>query len=144
MDFHQTLLRKDGRTGYYIPSQLRWRGDNKILNIKPCMGHISGTWELLLCEYWRKSIIIGEQNMDLKRLTGQSKWATSSPWFHWNCPISVKKRSFSRPVSLFKSIFCSPIIILFLQYSTFLEYGRSQKIGMANNWNLLGQVDQRI
>jgi hypothetical protein len=33
----------------------------------------------------------------------QSKWATSSPWFHWNCPISVKKRSFSRPVSLFKS-----------------------------------------
>jgi hypothetical protein len=32
----------------------------------------------------------------------QSKWATSSPWFHWNCPISVKKQSFSRPVSLFK------------------------------------------
>ena len=32
-------------------------------------------------------------------------------------PISVKKRSFSRPVSLFKSVFFSPIIIIFLQYS---------------------------
>jgi hypothetical protein len=31
--------------------------------------------------------------------------------------ISVKKQSFSRPVSLFKSVFISPIIILFLQYS---------------------------
>ena len=31
---------------------------NKILNIKPNIGHISGTWELLLCEYWRKSMII--------------------------------------------------------------------------------------
>jgi hypothetical protein len=47
----------------------------------------------------------------------QAKWATSSPWFQWNRPISVKKRSFSRPVSLFKSVFFSPIIILFLQYS---------------------------
>jgi hypothetical protein len=35
----------------------------------------------------------------------------------WNRPISVKKRSFSRPVSLFKSVFFSSIIILFLQYS---------------------------
>jgi hypothetical protein len=33
------------------------------------VGHISGTWELLLCEYWRKSMIIGEKNTDLKRLT---------------------------------------------------------------------------
>jgi hypothetical protein len=47
----------------------------------------------------------------------QAKWATFSPWFQWNCPISVKKRSFSLPVSLFKSVFFSPIIILFLQYS---------------------------
>jgi hypothetical protein len=47
----------------------------------------------------------------------QAKWATSSPWFQWNRPISVKKQSFSRPVSLFKSVFFSPIIILFLQYS---------------------------
>ena len=47
----------------------------------------------------------------------QAKWATSSPWFQWNHSISVKKRSFSRPVSLFKSVFFSPIIILFLQYS---------------------------
>ena len=46
----------------------------------------------------------------------QAKWATFLPWFQWNCPISVKKRSFSRPDSLFKSIFFSPIIILFLQY----------------------------
>jgi hypothetical protein len=29
------------------------------------MGQISGTWELLLCEYWRKSMIIGEKNTDL-------------------------------------------------------------------------------
>jgi hypothetical protein len=37
--------------------------------LKPCMGQISGTWELLLCEYLRKSMIIGEKNTDLKRLT---------------------------------------------------------------------------
>jgi carbamoylphosphate synthase small subunit len=24
-----TMLRKDGRQRYYIPSQIRWRGDNK-------------------------------------------------------------------------------------------------------------------
>ena len=47
----------------------------------------------------------------------QAKWATSSPWFQCNRPISVKKRSFSRPVNLFKSVFFSPIIILFFQYS---------------------------
>ena len=35
----------------------------------------------------------------------QSKWATFLPWFQWNRPISVKNRSFSRPVSLFKSVF---------------------------------------
>jgi hypothetical protein len=43
----------------------------------------------------------------------QTKWATSSPWFQWSRPISVKKRSFRRPVSLFKSVFFSPIIIFF-------------------------------
>jgi hypothetical protein len=47
----------------------------------------------------------------------QAKWATFSSWFQWNLPIYVKKRSFSRPVSLFKSVFFSPKIILFLQYS---------------------------
>ena len=47
----------------------------------------------------------------------QAKWATSLPWFQWNRSISVKKQSFSRPVSFFKSVFFSPIIILFLQYS---------------------------
>ena len=53
------------------------------MNIKPCMGHISGTWE---CEYWRKSIIIGEKNTDLKRLTGQLKlrFLTEIGHFHWN------------------------------------------------------------
>ena len=49
-------------------------------------GHISGTWELLLCEYWRKSMIIGEKNTDLKRLTGRLKlrFLTEIGWFHWN------------------------------------------------------------
>ena len=56
------------------------------MNIKRCMGHISGTWELLLCEYWRKSMIIGEQNTDLKRLTGWLKlrFLTEIAQFHWN------------------------------------------------------------
>ena len=59
---------------------------NKILNIKPCMGHISRTWELLLCEYWRKSMIIGEKNTDLKRLTGRLKlrFLTEIGRLHWN------------------------------------------------------------
>ena len=42
----------------------------------------------------------------------QAKWATSSPWFQWSRPISVKKRSFSR-----LSVFSSPY--LFHQYSYF-------------------------
>jgi hypothetical protein len=42
----------------------------------------------------------------------QAKWVTSLPWFQWNRPTSVKKRSFSRHVSLFKSVFFSPIIRL--------------------------------
>ena len=56
------------------------------MNIKPCMGHISGTWELLLCEYWRKSMIIGEKNTDLKRLTGRLKLRllTEIGQLHWN------------------------------------------------------------
>ena len=56
------------------------------MNIKPCMGHISGTWELLLCEYWRKSMIICEKNTDLKRLTGRLKlrFLTEIGWLHWN------------------------------------------------------------
>ena len=54
--------------------------------IKPCIGHISGTWELLLCEYWRKSMIIGEKNTDLKRLTGRLKlrFLTEIGRLHWN------------------------------------------------------------
>ena len=56
------------------------------MNIKPCMGHISGTRELLLCEYWRKSMIIGEKNTDLKRLTGRLKlrFLTEIGRLHWN------------------------------------------------------------
>jgi hypothetical protein len=50
------------------------------------MGQISGTWELLLRDYWRKSMIIGEKNTDLKRLTGQLtlRFLTEIGWFHWN------------------------------------------------------------
>ena len=39
------------------------------------MGHISGTWELLLCEYWRKSMIIGEKNTTWKDWQGDSNFA---------------------------------------------------------------------
>ena len=50
------------------------------------MGHISGTWKLLLCEYWRKSMIFGEKNMDLKRLKGRLKlrFLTEIGRFHCN------------------------------------------------------------
>ena len=50
------------------------------------MGHISGTWELLLCEYWRRSMIIIEKNTDLKRLTGRLKlrFLTEIGRLHWN------------------------------------------------------------
>jgi hypothetical protein len=44
-----------------------WQVD-KILNIKPCVGKISGTWELISREYWRKSMIIGVKNTDLQWL----------------------------------------------------------------------------
>jgi hypothetical protein len=41
---------------------------NKILNIKPCIGigQISGTWELLMCEYGRKSMNIGGKILTFK------------------------------------------------------------------------------
>ena len=50
------------------------------------MGHISGTWELLLCEYWRKSMIIGEKYTDLKRLTERLKlrFLTEIVRLYWN------------------------------------------------------------
>ena len=49
------------------------------------MGQISGTWELLLCEYWRKSMIIGEKNTDLKRLKRlKLRFLTEIGRFHWN------------------------------------------------------------
>jgi hypothetical protein len=59
---------------------------NKILNIKPCISPGSHFKNILLCEYWRKSMIIGEKNTDLKRLTGRIKlrFLTEIGRFHWN------------------------------------------------------------
>ena len=34
---------------------------NNALNIKPCIGQMSGTWEFLMHEYGRKSMVIGEK-----------------------------------------------------------------------------------
>ena len=48
------------------------------------MGHISGTWELLLCEYWRKSMIIGEKN------TEKTDRATKTSLFDRNWATSLK------------------------------------------------------
>jgi len=31
------------------------------LNINPCVGQISGTLELLMCEYGKKGMVIGEK-----------------------------------------------------------------------------------
>ena len=59
-----------------------------ILNIKPCMGQISWTWEL--CEYWRKSMIIGEK---IDR-------ATKTSPFDRNWAISLKPRRRSHPLRL--------------------------------------------
>ena len=66
------------------------------------------------------------RNQPIQGSSNQAKWATSSPWFRWSRPISVKKRSFSHPVSLFNSVFFSPIIILFfnihIKGNMFLKY----------------------
>jgi hypothetical protein len=55
------------------------------------MGHISGTWELLLREYRRKSMIIGEQKTDR---------ATKTSLFDRNWAISLKPRRKSCPLRL--------------------------------------------
>ena len=61
---------------------------NKTLNIKPCMGQISGTFYMNI-DYWRKKMIIGEKygltktNLCLLAGIGQ---------FHWN---QVKKSPIS-------------------------------------------------
>jgi hypothetical protein len=72
---------------------------NKILNIKPCMGHISRT-----CEYCRKSMIIGEKNTDLKRLTGRLKLRFLTNW-----ATSLKPRRRSRPLRLVWWVLDKPI-----------------------------------
>ena len=58
------------------------------------MGHISGTWELLLCEYWRKSM--NNNNLLVKRLTRTTKTSL----FDRNWAISLKPRWRSRPLCL--------------------------------------------
>jgi hypothetical protein len=59
---------------------------NKILNIKPCMGQISGTWELLLREYWRKSMIIGENKYWLEKTDRATKASLFD--FDWFSEVS--------------------------------------------------------
>ena len=71
------------------------------MNIKPCMGNISGIWELLLYEYWRKSMIIGEKNTDLTEIgrfhcnqgeeVAHFAWF-GEPWFYvllWSSDMSL-------------------------------------------------------
>ena len=70
-----------------------------------------------LLKYKNIQWIMQYNHLSIQGSPNQAKWATSLPWFQCSRPISVKKRSFSRPVSLFKSVFFSPIIILFFQYS---------------------------
>jgi hypothetical protein len=43
------------------------------------MGHISGTWELFLCEYWRKSMIIGENKKLGDFIETKAKKSPTSP-----------------------------------------------------------------
>jgi hypothetical protein len=45
----------------------------KVGEHKLCMGQISGTWEILLCDYWRKSMIIGEKNTDFEKTDRATK-----------------------------------------------------------------------
>jgi hypothetical protein len=37
-----------------------------ILNIKPCLGQITGKWELLTHGHYRKSVVIGEKILTSK------------------------------------------------------------------------------
>ena len=62
------------------------------MNIKSCMCHISGTWELLLCEYWRKGMIIGGKKYGLEK--------TKTSLFDRNWATSLKPRRRSRPLRL--------------------------------------------
>ena len=64
---------------------------NKILTIKLYMGQISGTWEPLVHEYWRKNLIIGGKNTD--RVT------KTSP-FGGNRVISLKPGQKSHPLRI--------------------------------------------
>ena len=92
------------------PSYLIWsNGSCELLSSNQTFISHLGQWVM-----WA---IVIQPSLHIQGSPNQAKWATSSPWFQWSRPISVKKRSFSQGVSLFKSIFCSPIIILFLQYS---------------------------
>jgi hypothetical protein len=70
-------------------------------------------WELLLCEYWRKSMIIGEKNTDLKRLT---RWLKLGR-FHWNQGEEVAHIAwFDEPCVLHLHFVVGPIVDLYKVY----------------------------
>ena len=51
--------------------------------------------------------------------TTQGKWTTFLPWFQWNPLLLLLRRSFSLPVSFWKSYLFSPIITPFLVHCIF-------------------------
>jgi hypothetical protein len=51
---------------------------NKILNIKSRVGQPSGTWELLLSEYGRKSFLA------ITKMASKSWQEDKIWWYHWN------------------------------------------------------------
>jgi len=61
-----------------------------MLNIKACTSHISGTWELLVCKYARKSMIISENILTSKNWKGRLKLCLrtiSLKSWRKSCPI---------------------------------------------------------
>jgi hypothetical protein len=111
---------------------------NKILNIKPCGGQISGTMELLICEYWSKSIIIGEQILtekDRQRVTkvspfGRNKAISLKPgrknhplrlvWWAWYI--------IGRSVAFWKEDFLADIHTFVLNLNWFIEFYKTPKL----------------
>lgn len=64
--FHKTIVLNNDLKKY----RPVW---NKILNINPCKGQLSGTWQLIIREYCRKSLIFGTKHINFQRLTVQLK-----------------------------------------------------------------------
>jgi hypothetical protein len=56
------------------------------LNIKPCIGQISGTWELFLHEYWKRIwLLVGKYQLTkTDRVTKTSPFGGNIGWFQWN------------------------------------------------------------